>query len=77
MCSATRWARWPAAPGGWWKAASPTCACSTRQPNGQVTPEALASQGKHTPFAFASTGMALPGRVRATLVAGTVAYEAA
>jgi dihydroorotase len=42
----------------------------------QVSPEALASQGKHTPFAFASTGMALPGRVRATLVAGTVAYEA-
>jgi len=42
-----------------------------------VTPERLASQGKHTPFAFASTGMALPGRVRATLVAGTVAYEGA
>ena len=42
-----------------------------------VAPERLASQGKHTPFAFASTGMALPGRVRATLVAGTVAYEAA
>ncbi|MDZ7592846.1 MAG: dihydroorotase [Rubrivivax sp.] len=42
-----------------------------------VAPGRLASQGKHTPFAFASTGMALPGRVRATLVAGTVAYEAA
>jgi len=42
-----------------------------------VTPEALKSQGKHTPFAFASTGMALPGRVKATLVAGTVAYESA
>ena len=41
-----------------------------------VTPERLLSQGKHTPFAFAGTGMALPGRVRATLVAGTVAYEA-
>lgn len=40
-----------------------------------VAPEALASQGRHTPFAFAATGMALPGRVRATLVAGTVAYE--
>ena len=40
-----------------------------------VEPAALASQGKHTPFAFASTGMALPGRVRATLVAGTVAYQ--
>ena len=42
-----------------------------------VTPEVLKSQGKHTPFAFASTGMALPGRVKATLVAGTVAYESA
>ena len=42
-----------------------------------VEPALLASQGKHTPFAFAGTGMALPGRVRATLVAGTVAYEAA
>jgi dihydroorotase len=42
-----------------------------------VEPGLLASQGKHTPFAFASTGMALPGRVRATLVAGTVAFEAA
>jgi len=41
-----------------------------------VTPGVLASQGKHTPFSFASTGMALPGRVRATLVAGTVAFEA-
>ncbi|MDP3613531.1 MAG: amidohydrolase family protein, partial [Rubrivivax sp.] len=41
-----------------------------------VEPGTLASQGKHTPFAFASTGMALKGRVRATLVAGTVAYEA-
>jgi dihydroorotase len=41
-----------------------------------VQPAALHSQGKHTPFAFSSTGMALPGRVRATLVAGTVAYEA-
>jgi dihydroorotase len=40
-----------------------------------VAPEALKSQGRHTPFAFAATGMALPGRVRATLVAGTVAYE--
>jgi dihydroorotase len=40
-----------------------------------VAPQQLASQGKHTPFAFAATGMALPGRVRATLVAGTVAYE--
>jgi dihydroorotase len=42
-----------------------------------VAPERLASQGKHTPFSFAATGMALPGRVRATLVAGTLAYESA
>jgi len=42
-----------------------------------VEPGMLASQGKHTPFAFASTGMALPGRVRITLVAGTVAFESA
>jgi len=35
----------------------------------------LVSQGKHTPFAFGSTGMMLPGRVRATLVAGTLAYD--
>jgi len=41
-----------------------------------LAPEWLKSQGKHTPFSFASTGMALPGRVRATLVAGLVAYEA-
>ena len=41
-----------------------------------VEPGRLTSQGKHTPFAFASTGMALPGRVSATLVAGVVAYEA-
>ena len=43
----------------------------------RVTPQDLASQGKHTPFAFEATGFALPGRVRATLVAGTVAYESA
>jgi dihydroorotase len=36
----------------------------------------LRSQGKHTPFAFAGTGTALPGLVRATLVAGTVAFDA-
>jgi len=41
-----------------------------------VAPGGLISQGKHTPFAFEATGMALPGRVRATLVAGTVAHEA-
>jgi dihydroorotase len=42
----------------------------------QVEPAQLKSQGKHTPFDFAVTGTALPGRVRATLVAGTVAYQA-
>ncbi len=41
-----------------------------------VTPDALCSQGKHTPFAFEATGMALPGRVHATLVAGTMAFQA-
>lgn len=41
-----------------------------------VEPGRLLSQGKHTPFAFEATGTALPGRVRATLVAGTVAHEA-
>jgi dihydroorotase len=40
-----------------------------------VTPEALSSQGKHTPFAFACTGMGLRGRVRTTLVAGTIAFD--
>ena len=42
-----------------------------------VTPEQLVSQGKHTPFAYAGTGMALSGRVRCTIVAGTLAYRAA
>ena len=42
-----------------------------------VTAEGLRSQGKHTPFAFEHGGVQMPGRVRATLVAGTVAYEAA
>ena len=41
-----------------------------------VTPNALHSQGKHTPFAFDMTGMSLPARVKATLVAGRVAYQA-
>ena len=43
----------------------------------RVTPDALHSQGKHTPFAFDMTGMSLPARVKATLVAGHVAYQAA
>jgi dihydroorotase len=41
-----------------------------------VSAKGLVSQGKHTPFAFEATGTALPGKVRATLVAGTVAFEA-
>lgn len=41
-----------------------------------VRPDALVSQGKHTPFAFETSGVELPGRVRATLVAGVPAYEA-
>ena len=39
-----------------------------------VQPDALASQGKHTPFAFDLSGFELHGRVNATVVAGTVAY---
>ena len=42
----------------------------------QVTPEGLHSQGKHTPFGFARSGMALPGRVKATWVHGHLAYSA-
>jgi dihydroorotase len=38
----------------------------------RVTPGALRSQGKHTPFA----GYELPVRVRCTLVAGNLAYDA-
>jgi dihydroorotase len=40
-----------------------------------VQPDALISQGKHTPFAFEITGFELAGRVRTTLVAGQVAHE--
>ena len=40
-----------------------------------VTPAALRSQGKHTPFAFEHGGVQMPGRVRATVVAGTVAFQ--
>jgi dihydroorotase len=36
-----------------------------------VTPQALRSQGRHTPF----SGWELPGRVRCTIVGGQVAYE--
>ena len=42
----------------------------------QADPRELRSQGKHTPFRPESTGMRLPGRVRHTLVAGTVAFSA-
>jgi dihydroorotase len=38
----------------------------------EVKPQALRSQGKHTPFA----GHELPGRVRCTIVGGQLAYEA-
>ena len=38
----------------------------------QPAPDQLASQGKHTPFAFEHGGVQMPGRVRATLVAGRV-----
>jgi dihydroorotase len=41
-----------------------------------LQPAMLKSQGKHTPFSFGHTGMALRGKVRATLVAGTIAFEA-
>jgi dihydroorotase len=37
-----------------------------------VQPQALRSQGQHTPFA----GMELPGRVVCTLVAGRIAFDA-
>jgi dihydroorotase len=40
----------------------------------RVTPDALRSQGKHTPFAFAATGMLLPGKVRTTVLDGAVVY---
>ncbi len=41
-----------------------------------VTPDALVSQGKHTPFDFSISGMRVPARVRATLVAGGLAWQA-
>lgn len=43
----------------------------------QVQPQALVSQGKHTPFAFESTGFEMAGKVCLTLVAGQVAHEGA
>lgn len=41
-----------------------------------VKPDQLVSQGTHTPFAFDISGFELPGRVKTTIVAGTLAYEA-
>ena len=38
-----------------------------------VEPNALQSQGKHTPF----SGYELPGRVRCTLVGGQIVYQSA
>ena len=40
-----------------------------------VRGDALLSQGKHTPFAFETSGFELAGRVQATLVAGGMAFE--
>ena len=40
-----------------------------------VEPAQLLSQGTHTPFAFEVSGFELPGRVKTTIVAGTLAYE--
>ena len=41
-----------------------------------VSPDQLRSQGKHTPFAFEHGGTAMTGRVKATLVAGNLAFDA-
>jgi dihydroorotase len=41
----------------------------------RVEPDSLASQGKHTPFAWSNTGQPLQGRVCLTMVAGSVAFE--
>lgn len=43
----------------------------------RVTPEALRSQGKHTPFAYDITGFEMPARVKMTWVAGALAHDAA
>ena len=40
-----------------------------------VTPEALRSQSKHPPFAFDMSGSEMVGQVRATIVAGKVAFQ--
>jgi dihydroorotase len=46
---------------------------AVRWPVGRNT---LLSQSQHTPFAFDTSGFELEGRVRTTIVAGGVAYEA-
>jgi dihydroorotase len=40
-----------------------------------VTPEALRSQSKHTPFAFDMSGSEMLGQVQTTIVAGRVAFQ--
>jgi dihydroorotase len=40
-----------------------------------VTPDALRSQGKHSPFAFEMNGSEMTGRVTQTVVAGQIAFE--
>ncbi|NJS35718.1 MAG: dihydroorotase [Brachymonas sp.] len=45
------------------------------QSSWEVTPEALRSQGKHTPFAFDMNGSHMRGRVTQTVVAGHIAFE--
>jgi dihydroorotase len=42
------------------------------QAHWRVEPRALKSQGKNTPF----LGLEVPGKVRTTLVAGQIVYEA-
>jgi len=41
-----------------------------------VSPQGLKSQGKHTPFDFEMSGVAMPGRVKKTLVNGRLVYSA-
>jgi dihydroorotase len=46
------------------------------EPTWQATRDTLKSQGKHTPFHFATSGTAWPGRVCTTVLAGGVSYQA-
>ena len=61
---------------GWSKAASPTSASSTAHAEWRVDAGGAAQPGQAHAVRFAGTGMLMPGRVRSTLVAGTLAYEA-